>query len=77
MRTSGLTRGLPIRLTVHFFHDKAKTWTGPHRSIDGQGDLVVNKVISSDGESDEIDSENSDIGSNYSSEGDDDGYARL
>jgi len=35
------------------------------------------KDISGDSESEEIDSENSDIGSDYSSEGDGDGYASL
>jgi hypothetical protein len=46
---------------------------------ESEGNPVVDEDItgSSDGESEEIDSENSDIGSDFSSEGDDHGYASL
>jgi hypothetical protein len=51
----------------------------PVSESEGDPVMVVNnlKDISSDGKSEEIDLENSDIGSDYSNEGDDDGYASL
>jgi hypothetical protein len=51
----------------------------PASKSEGNPVMVVDnlKDISSDGKSEEIDLENSDIGSNYSSKGDDDGYASL
>jgi hypothetical protein len=51
----------------------------PVSKSEGDPGPVVDKDISSDGESDleEIDSENSDIGSDNSSKGNEDGYASL
>jgi hypothetical protein len=51
----------------------------PASESEGDPRPVVDKDISSDGESgsEEIDSENSDIGSNDSSKGDEDSYASL